>query len=179
MNDPLDDDLHGAMKRVGAYLAERAGMGGKDVIHGYLDGDGTMVVELRASDVLLLVNTMEHSPGVEHSLAAIPQPRREQPARPSQASAGDLEEDRRRSDAAEALLAAWPGELGERVLDAVKDLDAFGALAWKLDLARRDDEDTVALLRGIERTSIQWAIDSAQNPAAFLASRVQQQLRST
>jgi hypothetical protein len=50
--------------RVGAYLAERAAMGGKDVIHGYLDGDGGMFVELRASDVLLLVNTMEHAPGV-------------------------------------------------------------------------------------------------------------------
>jgi hypothetical protein len=70
-------------------------------------------------------------------------------------------------------LAAWPGELGEEALAAVGELDAFGALAWMLDRLRREDGDPVAVLREIDLDTVEWAIRSAHNPAAFLAARVQ------
>lgn len=81
-------------------------------------------------------------------------------------------EDRRRARAAQAITQAWPGELGEQVLAAMQEYDAFGALAWKLDRARLDGTDPVAILREIDEDTLEWAIEEADNPAAFLASRV-------
>jgi hypothetical protein len=80
--------------------------------------------------------------------------------------------DRRRDRAVHAITEAWPGEFGERVLAVVVELDAFGALAYKLDQARRDGADPVKILREIDEDTLEWAIDDADNPAAFLASRI-------
>lgn len=146
-------------------------MGGQEVIHGYLDGDGALVVELRASDLQLLLAALDQ-PGLAVVEA---EPRRDRAAGACRAAAGtgDEQEDRRRMAAAEALLAAWPGELGEDVLAAVGELDAFGALAWKLEQVRRSGRDPVMLLREIDPDTVEWTIRAADNPAAFLASRVQ------
>jgi hypothetical protein len=81
-------------------------------------------------------------------------------------------EDRRRTRAASVITEAWPGELGEKVLNAVRDLDAFGALAYTLDYARLDGVDPVAILHRIDEDTLEWAIEEANNPAAFLASRI-------
>lgn len=168
------DAVHGAASRLRSYVTERAAMGGKDVIHGYLDGAGVMVVELRTSDVQLLVDAPVRT---RPSAARTPEPNRQRQREQVECAVvpgtGDEQEDRRRMAAAEALLAAWPGQLGEEVLAAVVELDAFGALAWKLDRLRRDGGDPVAVLREIDPDTVGWAIRSAHNPAAFLASRVQ------
>jgi hypothetical protein len=81
-------------------------------------------------------------------------------------------DDRRRARAASVITEAWPGELGETVLHAVQDLEAFGALAYKLDRARLDGADPVAILHLIDTGTLEWAITEANNPAAFLASRI-------
>jgi hypothetical protein len=81
-------------------------------------------------------------------------------------------DDRRCARAVTVVTEAWPGEFGERVLHAVQDLDAFGALAYNLDRARLDGADPVALLRRIDEDTLEWAITEANNPAAFLASRI-------
>jgi hypothetical protein len=60
------------------------------------------------------------------------------------------------------------------VLAAVVDADAFGALAWKLHQAGRDGADPVEILQAIDTATVEWAISSARNPAAFLASRVRE-----
>jgi hypothetical protein len=79
---------------------------------------------------------------------------------------------RRRTFAAETITQAWPGHLGEQVLAAVSQYDAFGALAYRLDQARRHNLDPVQLLRGIDVNTLEWALEDARNPAAFLASRI-------
>lgn len=169
MTNNLDDDVQGAAVRVGAYLAERAGMGGKDVIHGYADGDGVVLFELRASDVLVLVNVADQA--TAPAPVVIPEPRTATTRLAPRT--GDDAEDRRCSAAIDLMLKAWPDGLGMRVVEAVVELDAFGALAWKLHQAGMAELDTVALLRTIGVASVEWAISSASNPAAFLASRLQ------
>jgi hypothetical protein len=57
------------------------------------------------------------------------------------------------------------------VLAAVVDADAFGALAWKLHQVARDGADPVEILQAIDTATVEWAINSARNPPAFLASR--------
>jgi hypothetical protein len=168
---PDADSLQAAASRLGSYLTERDALGGKDVIHGYLDGAGELVVELRASDLQLLLAVLEQCVPA----GVVPRQRRDgvEIARTGMVDSGDEQEDRRRMSAAETLLAAWPGEFGEDVLAAVGELDAFGALAWNLERVRRDGRDPVALLREIDSDTVEWAIRSANNPAAFLASRVQ------
>jgi len=79
---------------------------------------------------------------------------------------------RRRTFAAETITQAWPGHLGEQVLAAVAEYDAFGALAYRLDQARRHDLDPVQLLRSIDADTLEWALQDARDPAAFLASRI-------
>jgi hypothetical protein len=69
-------------------------------------------------------------------------------------------EDRRRARVASVISKAWPGEFGEKVLHAVRDLDAFGALAYKLDRARLDGAESVALLHRIDTDALAWAIDA-------------------
>jgi hypothetical protein len=54
----------------------------------------------------------------------------------------------------------------------VSEHDAYGALAWKLAQAARHGHDPVELLRGIDEDTLLWAIEEANNPAAFLASRI-------
>jgi hypothetical protein len=79
---------------------------------------------------------------------------------------------RRRTFAAETITQAWPGQLGEQVVAAVSEYDAFGALAYRLDQARRHDLDPVQLLSSIDVTTLEWALQDARDPAAFLASRI-------
>ncbi|MHA6629154.1 hypothetical protein ACU61A_27280 [Pseudonocardia sichuanensis] len=160
-----------AVTRLAAYLTERAAMGGQDVIHGYLDGDGALAVELRASDVQQLLTALTH--GDTGPAARRPAQLDDVETADPAPGTGDEQEDRRRMAAAEELLAAWPDGLGEEVLAAVGVLDAFGALAWKLDRLRRKGRDPVEVLREIGTDTVEWAIGSAHNPAAFLASRVQ------
>jgi hypothetical protein len=81
-------------------------------------------------------------------------------------------EDRRRTRAARAITEAWPGELGAKVLNAVRDLDAFGALAYTLDYARLDGADPVSILHRIDTDTLEWVIGEANNPAAFLTTRI-------
>lgn len=81
-------------------------------------------------------------------------------------------EQRRRQLAEQAITQAWPGDLGHQVLAAVSEHDAYGVLAWKLAQAVREGHDPVELLGAIDKDSVLWAIEEANNPAAFLASRI-------
>jgi hypothetical protein len=74
--------------------------------------------------------------------------------------------------AEQAIKQAWPGKLGKQVLAGVRDEDAFGALAWHLDQISTNGADPVAVLRQIDKDTLEWALEDADNPAAFLASRV-------
>jgi hypothetical protein len=69
-------------------------------------------------------------------------------------------------------MRAWPGPRGQQVLAAVRESDAFGALAWRLDQATRECLDPVEVLCEIDDDSVEWALEAADDPAAFLASRV-------
>jgi hypothetical protein len=178
------DERAAAAARVATYLRERECMGHKDRIHGYQDGDGHIVVELRASDLRQLLNTPKSGGEPEASVArpasarpvSAPVPRREQPVRPARRVGADDEEAEleRRAAAGEVILAAWPGPLGHSVLAAVVDAYAFGALAWKLHQVARDGADPVEILQAIGTATVEWSIGSARNPAAFLASRVRE-----
>lgn len=100
----------------------------------------------------------------------------EQPTPPKttgqRVSSGEQREQRRRDRAAQTIAQAWPGELGRQVLATVTEHDAFGALAYKLDQAAHDGADPVAILREIDEDTLTWAITDADDPAAFLASRI-------
>ncbi|MBO0850817.1 MAG: hypothetical protein J2P20_15250 [Pseudonocardia sp.] len=50
--------------------------------------------------------------------------------------------------------------------------DAYGALAYKLDQAAHDGANPVAILHETDEDTLTWAITEADNPAAFLASRI-------
>lgn len=78
----------------------------------------------------------------------------------------------RETRAERAIVQAWPGKFGRRVLATIRELDSFGALAWYLDQADRDGQDPVELLRAIGRDSVTWSIEEADDPGAFLASRI-------
>lgn len=81
------------------------------------------------------------------------------------------QEERRREQAARIITEAWPHD-SDDILTAIWDEDAFGALAYKLDKARQAGADPVTILRGIDEDTLDWAIQDADNLAAFLASRV-------
>jgi hypothetical protein len=87
-------------------------------------------------------------------------------------SSGEQREQCRRDRAAQIITRAWPGDLGQQVLAVVAEHDAFGALAYKLDQAAQDGADPVAILREIDDDTLLWAITEADDPAAFLASRI-------
>jgi hypothetical protein len=78
----------------------------------------------------------------------------------------------RLDQATKLIKKAWPGLLGLHVVGAVLETDAAGALAYHLDQAQQDNQDPVALLRSVSRSDLAWAIENADDPAAFLARRV-------
>lgn len=77
----------------------------------------------------------------------------------------------------ELVEETWTGndeDLGAAVLDGD---GAFRALAWNLEDASDGSPDGFAaawhdLVHGIDDHTLDWLADEADNPAAFLASRV-------
>jgi hypothetical protein len=75
------------------------------------------------------------------------------------------------------ITSAWGDTDPDLVEAIVGDEDAFGALCHRLNLEGDGSEDGVAaawdaVLEQIDDNTIDWMIEQADSPAAFLASRV-------
>jgi hypothetical protein len=154
-------ELGVVIHRVDAYLGEHAAYREPGCIAGYCDGNGLIHTVLWASDVHALLTAVRHV----HSPAASRAPTTERTT--------DMGADtRRRQHAEDVITRAWPGQRGERLLAALGDDEAFGALAWRIEQTHREGVDPVDTLRDLGVDTLDWVIDEATNPAAFLASRL-------
>lgn len=80
----------------------------------------------------------------------------------------------RRAAVEQLITEVWPGEIGARLLAAIRDDEAIGALAWRIVEARLDGRDPANPLRELDDNDIEWVITQADHPAAYLASQLSQ-----